>query len=212
MTDRREFLLGSIAAVSGVAGVSDLAPGLLAPPLQFVNHAQDEIPWMNLPRELREWNWGGGSCVHASTVMELRWQGQFELANLWRRKYSGGESSSGLRGKLDREGVPYSFTGRGDDSFLQYCSDRRLGAVIFYYPSHSICFCGFSTRDGQSFALLLDNNRIDQFIEVPRDTFVDHWRGYGGFALATLFEPPPRLPYDPYKQLATLRSKLEARP
>src|SRR4051812_37999396 len=31
-----------------------------------------DMPVMNIPLELREKNWGGGSCVHASTVMCLR--------------------------------------------------------------------------------------------------------------------------------------------
>src|SRR5687768_14605354 len=48
-----------------------------------------EIPTVNLPRELREPNWGGGSCVHASTVHLLRWQGHHELAAWWRANYSG---------------------------------------------------------------------------------------------------------------------------
>jgi len=185
----------------GVAGVSDSAQGLFAPPLQFVNTASDEIPWMNLPRALREWNWGSGSCVHASTVMVLRWQGQHELAAKWRRKYSGGETAGGLRYKLDNEGVQYATVKfRGDEAFLDYCSETRRGAVIFYYPSHSICFCGFANRDGQQVAMLLDNNRIDRFIEVPRADFIRHWNGYGGFALTTLFDPPPRLPYDPFSK------------
>lgn len=39
-----------------------------------------EVPIANLPKELHERNWvdrkGSGSCVHASTLFVMRWQGQ----------------------------------------------------------------------------------------------------------------------------------------
>jgi hypothetical protein len=37
-------------------------------------------PAVDIPPALRTQNWGGGSCVHASTVHLLHWQGQHELA------------------------------------------------------------------------------------------------------------------------------------
>ena len=69
-----------------------------------------ELPIVNVPRAEREWNWGGGSCVHASTVMHLRWQNAMELADYWRKTYSGGESYNGLTGKLTRNRVPFYAT------------------------------------------------------------------------------------------------------
>lgn len=153
---------------------------------------------MNLPRSLREWNWGGGSCVHASTVHLLRWSDNPELAAVWRKSYAGGESSSGLRAKLNKQQVPYVFTDRGDAAILDYASRTRRGAVIFYYPNHSINFCGFAIKDGAEHAVLLDNNRIDNWIWVPKETFLRAWRGYGGFALSLGYSPAPRIPYSPF--------------
>jgi len=149
--------------------------------------AGQEVPAMNLPLQLRQHNWGGGSCVHASTVMCLRWQQQFEMADYWRKTYSGGESLDGLAAKLDANGVRYAFTSSGDPAFLEWATRTRRGAVIFYFPSHSICFVG---HQGDQ-AWLLDNNREDHYLQVPWDTFVTNWKGYGGVALTPIYVPPP---------------------
>jgi hypothetical protein len=158
-----------------------------------------EIPMLNLPRALREWNWGGGSCVHASNVMDLRWVNLLKLAAWWRKTYSGGESFNGLTAKLRKAGVPYYATADGQVDVLDRATAERRGAVIFYYPNHSILFCGFGpSANGKSgqFAHVLDNNRIDAFIEIPRETFVRNWRGYGGVAVVpTAGFPAPPLPY-----------------
>lgn len=201
LLDRRELLAASGAALLGGAGLERLAGGRMFSGKRPWTHAPiaDEIPWMNLPREMREWNWGGGSCVHASTVMCFRWQGDLDRAAMWRRTYSGGESSYGLRRKLDHHGIAYHYTDQaGDDRVLEYGSRTRRGAVIFYYPNHSICFAGYARRGGNEYAVLLDNNRIDEFIWVPKADFLRHWRGYGGFALVLLGSPAPRQPYYPF--------------
>jgi hypothetical protein len=153
------------------------------------NRAPAEVPAMDLPLAMREHNWGGGSCVHASTVMCLRWQHQEEWAAFWRTHYSGGESLGGLVDKLEKNGLRYAYT-NGDESFLDWCSRTRRGAVIFYFPNHSICFVGH--HDGQ--AWLLDNNREDHFLRVPWDEFVRNWKGYGGVALTPIYVPPPPQP------------------
>jgi hypothetical protein len=155
---------------------------------------------VNLPRALREWNWGGGSCVHASNVMDLRWVNLMQLADWWRKTYSGGESYNGLTAKLKKAKIPFYSTSDGEVDVLDRCTSERRGAVIFYYTNHSILFCGFgpSTKGKKGeFAHVLDNNRIDDFpIEIPRATFVKNWRGYGGVAIVpTAGFPPPPMPY-----------------
>lgn len=153
----------------------------------------DVIPPMDLPPELRERNYSGGSCVHASTIMVLRWQGMEELADWWRQTYAHGESSSGLIGKADKAGLAFAYTLEGDEQFLDWVSSTRRGATIFYYPNHSICFNGF-TDHGQT-AVLLDNNRIDRYITLPRAEFLRAWRGYGGFAFTPVGSPAPPRPF-----------------
>ncbi len=161
-------------------------------PVAYSSGPPAEVPMMSLPRSLREWNWGGGSCVHASNVMHLRWSHQYELAAWWRKTYSGGESYSGLTSKLNRNNVPFYATHSGDANTLERCTNERRGAVIFYYPNHSIWFCGFLGDK----AYVLDNNRINSYIEIPKAEFLQKWRGFGGVAIVpTLGSPPPRLPY-----------------
>lgn len=149
--------------------------------------------WMDLPKELREKNYAGGSCVHASTEMVLRWQGFEELADWWRQQYSGGEYAGGLIGKFNKANLQFAYTTDGEESFLEWVSRTRRGAVIFYKPMHSICFCGYDTSGN---AILLDNNHIDRYEKVPKETFLRNWKNrYRGFALTPVYSPAPPTPY-----------------
>jgi hypothetical protein len=149
---------------------------------------------MDLPHELREPNWGGGSCVHASNVMVLRWQGQYEMADWWRKNYSGGENDTRLVARLEAAGLRYAW-GR-DESFLDWTSRTRRGAGIFYKPNHSICMVGIDSQN----AYLLDNNDIGyperngHYETVPRAEFIQRWHGYGSFGWTMVYEPPPAEP------------------
>ena len=42
-------------------------------------------------------------------------------------------------------------------------------------------------------AILLDNNRVGQYITLPREEFLRRWRGYGGWATTPVYSPaaPP---------------------
>lgn len=151
------------------------------------------VPPMLLPMELREPNYKGGSCVHASMVMCLRWQGHHELAAWWRQTYAYGETANGLISKADKAGLKFAYTTDGDPAFLDWVTRTNRGAVIFYFPAHSIVFRGYDPQTGE--AVLLDNNRIQQEIRVDRDRFVSAWRGYGGFALTPVYSPPPAEPW-----------------
>lgn len=206
-----------LAAIS-FCGCDELA--IFETPAPVATPRPVEIPIVNIPRSLREWNWGGGSCVHASTVMNFRWQNAMELADFWRKTYAGGESYNGLTNKLNRNKIPYYATAggggqdvagdftdfldqrghgwfgtfNGSEDVLERCTVERRGGVIFYYPNHSILFCGF-TPD-RSAAIVLDNNRIENFIAIPKDEFMRKWRGYGGVCIVpTIGEPRPPIPY-----------------
>lgn len=151
------------------------------------------VPPVDLPLALREKNYKGGSCVHASTEMILRWQGMEDLAAWWRQTYAHGEHASGLISKCEKAGLRYAYTTKGEEGFLDWCSRTRRGAVIFYKPSHSICFFGY-TPDGKQ-AILLDNNRIQEHEYVDRETFIRKWKGFGGFALTPVYSPAPPRPW-----------------
>lgn len=147
---------------------------------------------VDLPPAERQENWGGGSCVHASMVSLFRWQGRPELAEHWRRTYGDGETVSGLRAKLDREGVPYADTTAGDVAFLEWSVRTRRGAaVVVMHGAHMVTLVDFNERE----AVLLDNNDPTRLQRVPRDRFVSEWRRSSGWAVTPLFDPPPRKPW-----------------
>lgn len=172
-----------------------MADPVLLPPL-----AMSEIPAANLPVELRPFNWtdrgGSGSCVNASTVFNLHWTNQPELADWWRRNHAGGETSTTIRRYHDEKGLRYYFTLKADPALLDWCTQTRRSCLIWYYPSHCINFCGFVREGGREVAYLLDNNRPKQFIKVERSRFLKEWAGYGGFALALADAPVPPPLYD----------------
>ena len=185
------LLLAAALLLSASSALTD-SEAARVPGLSAIAHVAREIPVINLPRALREWNWGGGSCVHASTVMELRWCNNLAVARWWRETNSGGESFSGLTGKLRHAKIPYYATSSGDTRVLERCIRERRGAIIFYYPNHSILLVHLDRQR----AIVLDNNRIDQYVEIPRDEFLARWRGYGGVAVVpVLGAPAPPLPW-----------------
>lgn len=162
-----------------------------------------EIPVANLPLLLREWNWtdrgGSGSCVHASTVFHLRWQNQLERAKHWRDTYAGGETATSILSKWRNEGIYYNKTEEGDPEFLEWCTRNRRGSIIWFFPSHCVHFCGLAAVEGKQYAIICDNNRIEQYLRIPREEFIRKWREYGGFAATALFSPSPPMPWPAYR-------------
>jgi len=151
----------------------------------------EAVPPVDLPEALREWNYAGGSCVHASMVTVLRNQGMIDLAAWWRRSYAYGETFTGFVRKSEAAGLRYAYTFMGDAAFLDWCSRTRRGAVIFYKPAHAITFAGYV--DGN--AVLIDNNHPHRPEYVERGRFLQLWRGYGGMALTPVHSPNPPRPW-----------------
>ena len=164
--------------------------------------AVNEIPGANLPVDLRPYNWtdrgGSGSCANASSVYNLQWAAKPDVAEYWRRTHAGGETDRSLRAKHDAAKQPYYYTLRADPALLDWATRTRRSAVIWYYPSHAINFCGFHREPGdqRTYAYLLDNNRPQRFIKVERSEFLRAWAGYGGFALSLAAPPVPPPLYD----------------
>ena len=147
----------------------------------------DEHPVMNLPVAARCRNYAGGSCVIASTISLLRWQGLDELAERFRRLYSGGQSADSLHAKLDANHLRYAFTTRGDVRFLEWAIRTRRGAGITFYPMHFVNLVDLTPTH----VVLLDNNCVERYITLPRREFEDRWRAYGGWATTVVYAPAP---------------------
>lgn len=150
-----------------------------------------EVPVMNLPLSARQRNYNGGSCVCASTISALRWQGQDELAQRVREACSGGQSSGSLHSKLERLGIRYAYTTNGDVKFLEWCVRTRRGCGITFFSNH---FINLVHLDSEK-AILMDNNHPQDFITLSRDEFVRRWKGFGGWATAVVYQPPPPLAF-----------------
>lgn len=151
---------------------------------------------MDLPPAMRTKNWGGGSCVHASTVSLLKWQGQYEMADWWRETYIGGEYATRLVNRMEQAGLRYAYTSEGDMQFLEWAHRNRLGAGLFFFPAHAINFVGMDDK----YVYLLDNNNVSypedrgHYRRIDIGTFRRKWRDYyGGFAwtIVSLSPPPP---------------------
>jgi hypothetical protein len=188
------WLLLLLAALALFASDAEDAPcdSGRCPAVREAPPAGEELtPVVDLPRALRTSNWGGGSCVHASTVHLLQWQGQHQLAQWWRTTFSGGEYASRLHGRLEAAGLRYAYTTEGDIAFLEWALRTRRGAGITYFPNHAVNLVHLDAHR----AGLLDNNRIDHIVWIRRDEFLRNWRAYGGWAWTLVYNPPPPPPY-----------------
>jgi hypothetical protein len=183
---------GGMAALCCAGSLWLAGPVTWPPPVASAPRLADErAPAVDLPPALREANWGGGSCVHASTVHLLHWQGEHDLAAWWRRHYRGGEYASRLHARLEQAGLRYAYTVRGDVGFLEWALRTRRGAGITYYPQHAVNLVHLDDE----WAGLLDNNRIERIVWVRRDEFVRRWQAYGGWAWTLVYDPPPPIPF-----------------
>jgi hypothetical protein len=158
-----------------------------------------EQPIANLPGPLRYTNWtsraGKGSCVIASSCSMAAWCGENELADFLRRSYSGGQTQTSIQEKLTAAQVPFICTESTDVAVLEYATRTRRMAIVWFYPRHCVSFCGFGVSpEGWECAWLLDNNRVEEFIPVPKDQFIRDWNQYGGFGLVAILTPAPPLP------------------
>lgn len=150
---------------------------------------------VNIPMALRQENWRGsegeGSCVHASMVNLLRWQGQFALANWWKANYENGEWAERLAERLTRSGVRFADTTAGNPEFLDWALKTRRGCnVVVMGGAHMVTLVHFDSR----YAGILDNNYPDKITYYKRDEFVKYWQRSGGWAVTPMYVPSPPMP------------------
>ena len=176
-----------------------------------------EVPAANVPLALRYKNWpdrnGSGSCVIASSCSAFEWFNRPDLATKFRKTYAGGQTETNILDKYRESRIPFVATQNpevvartsgyryGDPRILELCSSTRRACIIWYFPNHCVTFVGFSQWQGQEVAWLLDNNRKERFIPIPKNQFISEWRGFGGFAVVPWLTPAPALPFQGYEVL-----------
>lgn len=166
---------------------------------------------VNIPRERRVHNWvgvrGEGSCVHASLVNLLHWQGRHDLAESWRRLYGNGETAEGLSQKLSAAKIPFAETRDGSEAFLEWALRTRRGAnVVVQNGAHMVTLAGLDPE----FASVLDSNSPQRLRRIPRQDFLKDWKQSGGWAVTPVGTPPPPSPWivRPVPQKRTTQSRV----
>jgi hypothetical protein len=146
---------------------------------------------VEIPLPYRAHNYAGGSCMWASLETVLRSQGQKAIADWCRQNHSGAAGVWDCCRVADSIGLPYAATKNGDAEFLEWCSrTRRAAAIHWSNGAHAVTFCGYNML-GE--AVLVDNNRVEQYERIPKAAFLAQWRASGGLAFTTVYwSPPPR--------------------
>lgn len=161
-----------------------------------------EVPVVNIPRKLRQGNWlrpgtrDDGSCCHASLISLLRWQGQYKLADRWRRTHSGGETTWTMRQELDEARIPYAWHVGGNEKFLEWAIATRRGACIQYKDSPgSTCYHMVDVVHlTPKWVGILDNNDVRNFKWIDRRQFMSNWKSSQGWAFTPAYSPAAPLP------------------
>ena len=154
-----------------------------------------ERPTVNVPRADRQSNWlgsqGQGSCVHATMISLLRWQGRYRTAESWRRNQGDGEHPEDLAAKFDQANVRYAYVTNGDVRFLEWaCRTRRGCGITIMGGAHMVALVHLDDK----WAAILDNNNVEKFIWVPRETLIAEWKASYGWAVTPIYAPAAPLP------------------
>ena len=154
-----------------------------------------ERPVVNIPLALRQGNWRGpqgqGSCVHATMISLFHWQYRLNTADHWRRAYGDGEYPEDLAAKFNQEGIRYAYVTNGDVRFLEWaCRTRRGCGITVMGGAHMIALVHLDDK----WAAILDNNNVEKFIWVPRQTLIAEWKASYGWAVTPIYTPAAPLP------------------
>lgn len=187
----RHLLLVVLLLCVPLAGCEgDFSQGFFVQPA-----ANKERPVINPPAKDRQKNWLGnkreGSCVWASTITLLRWQGRYNTAYYIRNKYENGEWPDDWARKMESEGLRYAFVTNGDVKFLEWaCRTRRGAAVTIMGGAHMVNLVHLDSNS----ACLLDNNNPVRYRWVSRAAFLAEWKASHGWGLSVVYTPAAPLP------------------
>lgn len=166
-------------------------------------------PVVDIPHVWRCPNWSAwvavdgeweGSCVHASLISLLNWQGQHRLAAWWRQHHGGGENPHNLDKRLDAAGIRYAETYSGDIRFVEWAVRTHRGCLVNWdQDTHCVAVVHLDARR----AAILDPNFLRRVLWMSRSEFLRQWHSgpwrNGGrsqlmWALTPVLVPPPPYP------------------
>ena len=173
------------------AGIKVRAP-YGQPFARLVSFDQLPIPICDLPTSLRQHNYKGGSCYHASIENVLIGQGEYQTAMDYREKHAYGASTEDIANCLNQHGIKFAYTNDGDIAFLEKALNSRRMIALPYKPGHAINLLGLTPQ----YAVMLDNNHPQEYEYVPRAEFESNWKHrYGGSAITCVGTPLPPVPH-----------------
>lgn len=169
------------------------------------NDLAQEVAEIPVAWRQKNWSDGGGSCVHATTITLLKWQGMYQAAAEWRARYGGGEATAQKphTDKFDDLGLKHVETNDGDEDFIRWALLTRRGVGVSAYSGHCLTWIGLEVKDGQESILELDNNDTNHPKWRTWNDAVGKWKSEGhghGFTFTNGHIPPPRPMYVPAKQ------------
>jgi hypothetical protein len=206
--------LASLPSLADIASVTDHGRHARAPrKTPFVApHAQPQPPprrsaagepQVDIPHGWRRRNWapyGEGSCVHASLVMLLHWQGQHDMADWWQDNHHSGQNAEGLARQMEGAGIRFAETRSGDVAFLEWALRTRRGAAVSISPGHMLLVVHLDDQR----AGLLDNNDPTHIRWISRAEFLMRWQiSLHRWAVTPVYVPPPP---PPWRRAAAARS------
>ena len=156
---------------------------------------EPERPIVNVPLNMRQRNWMGnrqqGSCVHASLVTLLKWQGRNGTAGYWKRNNGNGANPWTTADRMDAANIRYAYVTNGDVDFLEWaCSTRRGANITVNGGRHMVTLVHLDDEK----AAILDNNNITEFRWMPREALISEWHASYGWAFTPVYSPPAPLP------------------
>lgn len=169
--------------------------------LDFNTFQVQERPKIRISQGDRQQNWisdplkygvAEGSCVHASLIMLLRYQGRHDIAEQWKSKYSGGETHYDLIRKLEQENIPYRTTYEQNNvEFLEWSINNHYGCMvttgILSPGDHMIVLVHLDAAE----AAVIDPNRPNIIKWMDREKFLRMWHLSHSWATTVL---TPRAP------------------
>lgn len=162
-----------------------------------------EVLSVHWPQAIRERNYDGGSCVHASTVTQLRYLGLTDMATWWRSTYNRGEYSGRMDRRLASANLSFASLvdgGKTSEWFIDWCCGRyggsRRGCCINMKGPHVVNIIGASPDWRQYY--VVDNNHPQRVEVWDRDALIANHRRSGGWVFTILDgSPPPPIPKIP---------------